>query len=213
MELITDLEADVIFGYRPGRSKRLAKAGVLPFVESPGGVIRFDREEIERLVVRRGPGHAPKRPPGVTESSLLSLIQAADAFDVPVEWLREAAREGLVPSWPLGSQVVFDHNSLGSAIERLGADVPGREAPRDVPKFMGQRRAWSIEFGIRCLFRLLQEGDSAQRMRECYDYLEELERAGVRLRFVPPQPPYATAADPSVADRVFERRRARGEVL
>lgn len=47
---LTDRELDILLRYPAGRCKRLALAGKLPYVLLPDGEIRFDQNEIERLL-------------------------------------------------------------------------------------------------------------------------------------------------------------------
>jgi hypothetical protein len=50
MTLLTPRDIDRLFRYPAGRAARLAKAGRIPFIRLPGGEIRFDQTEIEKLL-------------------------------------------------------------------------------------------------------------------------------------------------------------------
>jgi hypothetical protein len=52
MSFIDPEEVDTRLGWRPGRAERLARQRRLPYVLLPDGSIRFDWDEIERLIVR-----------------------------------------------------------------------------------------------------------------------------------------------------------------
>jgi len=49
-QLLKPNEVDLLLRYSAGRSKKLAKAGLLPFIRLPDGEIRFDEKDIERLL-------------------------------------------------------------------------------------------------------------------------------------------------------------------
>ena len=49
-QLLKPNEVDFRLRYPAGRSIKLAKAGLLPFIRLPGGQIRFDEKDIERLL-------------------------------------------------------------------------------------------------------------------------------------------------------------------
>lgn len=51
--LITPLELDDWWGYPAGRSSRLAKKGLLPFIKLPDGEMRFDPEVLEKWLSRQ----------------------------------------------------------------------------------------------------------------------------------------------------------------
>lgn len=53
MTLLMPREVDRMLRYPRGRALRLARAGQLPSVKLPDGEVRFDAEEIER-VLREG---------------------------------------------------------------------------------------------------------------------------------------------------------------
>ena len=48
--LLVPRELDRLLRYPRGRSLRLAKAGKLPHIVLPDGEVRFDEEQIERLL-------------------------------------------------------------------------------------------------------------------------------------------------------------------
>ena len=52
--LLTSSEVDAILRYRPGRARRLAKAGQLPSVVLPDGEIRFREADIAALLEPAG---------------------------------------------------------------------------------------------------------------------------------------------------------------
>ena len=51
MTLLMPREVDRLFRYPRGRSLRLAKAAQLPFIRLPDGEIRFDQEQINRVLI------------------------------------------------------------------------------------------------------------------------------------------------------------------
>lgn len=50
MELLKPQEVDLLFRYPFGRALRLAKAKQIPHIKLPDGAVRFDRDEIEKLL-------------------------------------------------------------------------------------------------------------------------------------------------------------------
>jgi len=48
--LLKPNEVDLLLGYPLGKSRRLAKQGLIPCVILPDGSMRFDTEEIEELI-------------------------------------------------------------------------------------------------------------------------------------------------------------------
>lgn len=53
IQLLKPSEVDLLLRYPPGRSRRLAKAGLIPHVCLPDGEIRFHEAEIRHLIKRR----------------------------------------------------------------------------------------------------------------------------------------------------------------
>ena len=51
--LLKPNEVDLIFRYPLGRSKRLARAGKIPYIALPDGELRFDRKVIDELLTRQ----------------------------------------------------------------------------------------------------------------------------------------------------------------
>jgi hypothetical protein len=54
IELLTTREVDALLRYPPGRTKRLVKAGRIPFIRLPDGEIRVEADAIRRLVTAQG---------------------------------------------------------------------------------------------------------------------------------------------------------------
>jgi len=50
IKLLRPEKVDLLFKYPSGRTKRLAKAGKIPFIKLPDGEIRFDERVISRLI-------------------------------------------------------------------------------------------------------------------------------------------------------------------
>jgi len=50
VNLLKPREVDLLFRYPAGRTLRLAKAGKIPFVRLPDGELRFDEQEIQRIL-------------------------------------------------------------------------------------------------------------------------------------------------------------------
>ena len=50
MELLKPQEVDLLLRYPFGRTLRLAKAKQIPCIRLPDGEIRFDKDEIEKLL-------------------------------------------------------------------------------------------------------------------------------------------------------------------
>lgn len=48
--LLKPKEVDLLLRYPAGRSMKLAKAGLLPFIRLPDGEIRFDEKDVEQLL-------------------------------------------------------------------------------------------------------------------------------------------------------------------
>lgn len=56
-QLLKPNEVDSILRYPAGRSTKLVKAGLLPFIRLPDGQIRFDERDIEQLLEKQQGGH------------------------------------------------------------------------------------------------------------------------------------------------------------
>lgn len=54
--LLKPREVDLLLRYPSGRTRRLAKAGQIPFIRLPDGEIRFDERVIEDLLKSGGKG-------------------------------------------------------------------------------------------------------------------------------------------------------------
>lgn len=52
-ELLKPSQIDSLLRYPNGRSERLARRGLIPYIELPDGEIRFDPEVIRELISRR----------------------------------------------------------------------------------------------------------------------------------------------------------------
>ena len=48
--LLKPTEVDELLGYGPGRTLKLAKAGLIPFIELPDGQVRFDKKDLEQFL-------------------------------------------------------------------------------------------------------------------------------------------------------------------
>lgn len=68
--LLLPREVDRLFRWHVGRATRLANKGLLPFIRLPDGQMRFDAEEIDRLLTAStiGGGVPPERFGDMTES-------------------------------------------------------------------------------------------------------------------------------------------------
>ena len=59
MKLLSGYDVDALLGWPMGRTQRLAKLGKLPFVRLPNGDLRFDLDEIQKLILHVTPTGAP----------------------------------------------------------------------------------------------------------------------------------------------------------
>jgi predicted site-specific integrase-resolvase len=50
VNLLKPKEVDLMFRYPSGRTKRLAKAGKIPFIKLPDGEMRFDEQQIKQIL-------------------------------------------------------------------------------------------------------------------------------------------------------------------
>jgi hypothetical protein len=53
-ELLKPREVDLVLRYPPGKSLRLAKKGLIPYIVLPDGEVRFREEDLRQLLA---PGH------------------------------------------------------------------------------------------------------------------------------------------------------------
>ena len=62
MKLLSGDEIDALFSWPMGRTQRLAKLGKLPFFRLPNGDLRFDLDELQKLIQHFTPsGTSPPR--------------------------------------------------------------------------------------------------------------------------------------------------------
>ena len=62
-ELLRPLDVDVLLRYSYGRSKRLARRGLLPFLTLPDGEIRFRQSDINGIIAGNAPATLRKETP------------------------------------------------------------------------------------------------------------------------------------------------------